>query len=64
MIAMWGTSKREHEAETLLRQLAILATETKLIRLQQSLDRKYDPAQPRAPAGQSDGGRWVSDGGV
>ena len=61
---MWGTSKRGHEAETLRRQLAILATETKLIRLQQSLDRKYDPAQPRAPAGQSDGGRWVSDGGV
>ena len=61
---MWGTSKRGHEAETLRRQLAILATETKLIRLQQSLNRKYDPAQPRAPAGQSDGGRWVSDGGV
>lgn len=25
--------------------------------------KKYDPDQPRAPAGNQDGGRWVSDGG-
>ncbi|WP_155912014.1 hypothetical protein [Methylobacterium sp. 77] len=37
--------------------------ETKLIRLRQSLNRKYDPGQPRAPSGQSDGGQWISGGG-
>ncbi|GJE15484.1 hypothetical protein AIGOOFII_0179 [Methylobacterium marchantiae] len=60
---MRDASERGHEAEILRRQLALLATETKLIRLRQSLARKYDPAQPRAPAGQSDGGRWVGPGG-
>ncbi len=27
------------------------------------LERRYDPAQPRAPAGQPNGGQWVGEGG-
>jgi hypothetical protein len=42
--------------------LAVLRTETKLVRLRRALSHKYNADQPRAPAGQSDGGRWVSDG--
>lgn len=42
--------------------LAVLQTQTKLVRLSRALSRKYSPDQPRAPAGQSDGGRWVSGG--
>lgn len=51
------------EAHDLRLLLAVLRTETKLIRLRCALRRKYNSAQPRAPAGRSDGGRWVSDGG-
>ncbi|WP_243976548.1 hypothetical protein [Methylobacterium sp. E-045] len=36
----------------------------KLVRLRRALSRKYSQDQPRAPAGQSDGGRWVSSGGA
>lgn len=39
-----------------------MSAETKLIRLRRLL-RKYSPDQPRAPAGQSDGGRWIGPGG-
>lgn len=42
--------------------LAVMSAETKLIRLRRLL-RKYSPDQPRAPAGQSDGGRWIGPGG-
>jgi hypothetical protein len=42
-------------------ELAGLAVGVKLIRLERVLSRKYRPDQPRAPAGQSDGGRWVSE---
>ena len=51
------------EARNLSLLLAVLRTETKLVRLRRSLSRKYSADQPRAPAGQSDGGRWVPDGG-
>lgn len=56
-------SRDRPEAEALRHQLTALAFETKLIRVQRSLDRKYDASQPRAPAGQSDGGQWVSGDG-
>ncbi len=46
------------EARSLRLLLAVLRTETKLVRLRRALNRKYSPDQPRAPAGQSDGGRW------
>ena len=52
------------EARSLRLLLAVLRTETKLVRLRRALNRKYSPDQPRAPAGQSDGGRWVADGGA
>ncbi|WP_027172253.1 hypothetical protein [Methylobacterium sp. 10] len=41
---------------------AVLRTEMKLVRLRRALSQKYSPDQPRAPAVQSDGGRWVSGG--
>jgi len=43
-------------------ELAGLAVGVKLIRLERVLSRKYRPDQPRAPAGQSDGGRWLPEG--
>ena len=43
--------------------LAGLSLETKLLRLEQSLRRKDWSDQPRAPAGQSNGGQWVAEGG-
>jgi hypothetical protein len=43
--------------------LAGLSLETKLLRLEHSLRRKDWSDQPRAPAGQSNGGQWVAEGG-
>lgn len=40
--------------------LAELAVEVELIRVERVLARKYSPDQPREPAGRSDGGRWTS----
>lgn len=51
------------EAERLRGLLAQLSLETKLLRLEQALRRKSWSDQPRAQAGQSDGGQWVSGGG-
>ena len=62
MIAMRHPSERGSEVEPLRRLITLLTAETELIRLRRSLVRKYSPDQPRAPAGQTDGGRWVSDG--
>ena len=43
-------------------RLALLTTETKLLRVRR-LMRKYDPDQPRVPAGQGGGGQWSPAGG-
>ena len=43
--------------------LAGLSLDTKLLRLEQVLRRKEWSEQPRAPAGQPNGGQWVGDGG-
>lgn len=56
-------SGNAREARELRLLLAVLRTETKLVRLRRALSLKYSADQPRAPAGQSDGGRWVSEGG-
>lgn len=42
--------------------LAGAALDREVIRLERTLRRKYSPDQPRAPAGQSDGGQWVPAG--
>jgi hypothetical protein len=34
-----------------------------LYRYYESIERKFDPSQPRVPAGSSDGGQWTSGGG-
>ena len=60
---MWLSSKQRSETDALRCQLAALTVDTKLVRLWWSLNRKYSADQPRAPAGQSDGGQWVSEGG-
>jgi hypothetical protein len=41
--------------------LAATAVEIRMARLARLLDRKYDPNQPRLPAGQPDGGQWTGD---
>jgi hypothetical protein len=43
-------------------RLALLTTQTKLLRVRR-LMRKYDPNQPRVPAGQGGGGQWSPAGG-
>ncbi|WP_457106370.1 hypothetical protein [Methylobacterium sp. P5_C11] len=56
------TDRHAREIAILRAELSGLAVGVKLIRLERVLNRKYRPDQPRAPAGQSDGGRWTSDG--
>lgn len=54
----------EGEVAELRGLLARLALDAELIRFERHLTRKAWSDQPRAPAGQSDGGQWVSgDGG-
>ncbi|MDR7036365.1 hypothetical protein J2X36_001103 [Methylobacterium sp. BE186] len=53
---------RDSELSRIRQVLAGLLVETNLIRLSRSLARKYSPDQPRAPAGQPDGGQWISEG--
>ncbi|WP_336485393.1 hypothetical protein [Methylobacterium nigriterrae] len=60
---MLSPTPRESEIGRIRHVLAGLAVETELVRLSRSLSRKYRPDQPRAPAGQPDGGRWVSEDG-
>jgi hypothetical protein len=40
-----------------------LRLDLKFLRLRFLFKAGFDPNQPRAPAGQADGGRWVDDGG-
>jgi hypothetical protein len=54
--------RHAQEVAALRAELAGLAVEVKLIRLERVLSRTFRSDQPRAPAGQSDGGRWVSEG--
>lgn len=49
------------EAILLRRQLVALKAQTRLLR--RDLRRKYNPDQPRVPAGNSDGGQWTSGSG-
>ncbi|NEU12427.1 hypothetical protein G3T14_09800 [Methylobacterium sp. BTF04] len=51
-----------HDIAAMRHLLALLSAETKLVRVRHLL-RKYSPDQLRVPAGQSDGGQWVSPGG-
>jgi hypothetical protein len=50
----------------LLAKAAPLYAELAALRMQRALvilARKYNPDQPRVPAGSSDGGRWTDAGG-
>jgi hypothetical protein len=51
------------EPLSLRADLAAVRMELAYIELQRALRRKYDPNQPRVPAGNPDGGRWTSEGG-
>jgi hypothetical protein len=54
--------RHAQDVAVLCNELAGLAVDIKLIRLERILSRTYRPDQPRAPANQSDGSRWVSEG--
>lgn len=54
--------RHAQEVGALRAEPAGLAVGVKLIPLDRVLGHKYRPDQPLAPAGQSDGGRWVSEG--
>ena len=57
---MPARSRFQDEIRVLRADLAGLTFEIKLIRLQRILMRRGWSEQPRAPAGQPEGGRWVS----
>lgn len=46
------------------RWLAIHAMEMKFESLARAFQRKFNPGQPRVPAGQPEGGQWTSDAGT
>lgn len=54
-------SARWHEIVFLRRKLVSLKAQTRLLRYE--LVRKYNPDQPRVPAGNTGGGQWTSGGG-
>ena len=54
-------SARWREIILLRRRLVSLKAQTRLLR--HELARKYNPDQPRLPAGNADGGQWTSGGG-
>lgn len=58
---MRSWSKEQHQQLTRLRELAYIRRELNQIKAICALDRKYNPEQPRVPAGNSDGGQWTSD---
>src|ERR1700709_1457896 len=54
--------RHAQDVAALRTELAGLAVGVKLILLERVLSRKYRLDQPLAPAGQSDGGRWLPEG--
>lgn len=56
-----SNSARWREIVLLRRRLVSLKAQTRLLR--HELARKYNPDQPRIPAGNADGGQWTSGGG-
>ncbi|MBA4223619.1 MAG: hypothetical protein C0458_23060 [Methylobacterium sp.] len=56
-----SNSARWREIVLLRRRLVSLKAQTRLLR--HELARKYNPDQPRVPAGNADGGQWTSGGG-
>ncbi len=54
---------RRTEVKAIRGLLAGAALDLEAVRLERILRRKFSVDQPRAPAGQSDGGRWVPSGG-
>jgi len=54
---------RRAEVAAIRGLLAGAALDLEAVRLERTLRRKFSEDQPRAPAGQPDGGQWVSSGG-
>lgn len=52
-------SNRSFEVTMLRSLMARLALDVKLLKLQLALQRAYSSEQPRAPAGQPNGGQWI-----
>jgi hypothetical protein len=55
----------DHHTKLLRLRSAIagLSVTIGFVRVQRALSRKYDPSQPREPAGSQNGGRWALNGG-
>lgn len=55
--------RSRNEVQRICYDLAALAMDVGIVRLGFALSRKYREDQPRQPAGQPEGGRWISEGG-
>lgn len=56
--------RRDRELARIRHELAGLELDLQGLKLRRALERRYDPNQPRMPAGQPGGGQWtVGDGG-
>jgi len=56
------TAAERNDLDRLRCEIAALRFQSKLLGAVFHLRRKYNPAQPRLPAGTPDGGQWASDG--
>ena len=61
-MSRWTDDRHDREIAALRSDLAGIAVDLALLRIRQSLARKYRPDQLRAPAGQTEGGRWILGG--
>lgn len=59
-----GDSRRAIVSTRLLRAIADLRWDILVLKTALGLHRRYDPNQPRVPAGSPDGGPWTSGGGA
>ncbi|MDP2801742.1 MAG: hypothetical protein Q8O26_07645 [Phreatobacter sp.] len=59
-----GDSRRAIASTRLLRAIADLRWDILVLKTALGLHRRYDPNQPRVPAGSPDGGQWTSGGGA
>lgn len=61
-MARTRVGRHDREIAALRLDVAGIAAEVELVRIERALARKHRSDQPRAPAGGPDGGRWVPEG--
>ncbi|MCZ8314122.1 MAG: hypothetical protein O9344_04395, partial [Phreatobacter sp.] len=59
-----GDTRRAIASARLLRAIADLRWDLLVLKTALRLHRRYDPNQPRVPAGSAEGGQWTSGGGT